>query len=145
MPQQKAKRQLRRKTQPEGVVYPELEQWLARMAELQAEGLRNRKEFLALEESVIAYMEKRGIRNYDGKTWTGSVRQNVPDLVDWDGLEKAIKDLDPKLWDDVLEAPLPSKAKLEALVSLSKVPAELVEEHLTPNPTKKWVVPSPKK
>jgi hypothetical protein len=129
-----AKRTLKRKrTQPQGVAYPELESALARMYDIQMNTLADRKRFLELELFVLNFCQEHGLDTYDHGPFKGTPVRPTGEDIDWDGLKKK---LPPDKWKKILGAPQPEKAKLEALMELGEVDPAVVKEFITEKPIK---------
>lgn len=131
------KKKTARVQQEEGTRYPDLENLLAKMAELKSRWKDEGILFYQLEGEAIALMRKYGIHNYDAGGVAGSFRQGSSDVIDWAGLEKRVS---AEIWKQVLDPPQPSKERLDALVQLGIIDASVVKELTTSKPSKAYVI-----
>lgn len=129
-------RPVKKKQQPEEVAYPELENALMRMKQIQDDALEGRLIFLNLEAWVLDFMKKYGIETYDRGKYRATTVSPMGEVVDWDGLKKKLK---PEHWKQILGEPQPVKDKLAALMELGIVPADVVKEFITDKPIKPHV------
>lgn len=134
-----AKKKLLRRpkvTPPEGVTYPELEEALRQMVNLQDEGLANRERFLKLEAWVLDFFERKHLETYDRGPLAGTPVGGSTPVYDWNKIRKKIG---PKHWESILGEPEPDTDKLKALVELNIVKADDIAPFITDKPKKKYV------
>jgi hypothetical protein len=134
----KKRRALKRKgiTQPEDVRYPALDATLEHMKRIVDAYTAGRIKFVELEAWALRFMKEKGIKNYNGAVLRGTAIYPTGEIVDWDGLQKA---LGQRTWKKILGEPQPDKSKLEALIELGEVDADLVSEYVTDKENKAYV------
>lgn len=134
----KPKKKLKRPkvAQPDGVAYPELENVLKQMAQLQVDGLNNKMDFLRLEEWALKFLEERGLETYDRGPFRGTpVPGSIP-VYDWEAIQKKIG---PRLWAQILAPPQPDPDKLAALIELQMVKASDIDPLIEDKPKKTYL------
>lgn len=130
-------RKLKKVTQPEATVYPELDNLRSLLKELQQVGIQNRTEYLATEAAILAFCAKHDIEKYD----RGPGRSVTPvhpmgEEVDWDGIKKR---LTPKQWAMILADPKPDKSKLQAALEVGAIKRDDIKPFVHDKPIKPYV------